>query len=166
MTGFLRGLAALAVVLLPNLALSQQRAPTFEILDDAPAMFSMTGEQWQENVRRRVAEGVASVMETPETGVAMVTRTAAGDLLVVRPYYIRGLNRPDLIQVTISYEPEAALFTDDVLEEAILGALRRMEPEYDVSVTVERSEGGVIVFFGIEEAAPDKGGVPEPLREN
>ena len=154
MIGFLRRLVSLAAVLLPAVAFAQQDAPAFDLLskDDAQAMFSMTGDQWQENVRRRVAEGAASAMETPETGVAMVTRTAAGDMLVLRPFYINGTDKPDFIQVTVSYRgPRAALLTDSALDEAFDAAQRRMGPEYELGATVERTEDGLLVSLDIAE---------------
>ncbi len=154
----LGGLFALVMVFLPALALSHEAPPAIGFLskDHAQALFSMTQDQWRANVRRTVAAGAGSAMETPETGVAMITRTPEGDLMVVRPLYTSGTDRPGLIQLTISFRgPRAALFTDAVLKEAVLVARLRMEPEYDLTESVDRTERNVFVVFDIFESGSE-----------
>ena len=149
---------AFLILLFPAVALAQQQAPAIEILskDDARLLFTMTEEQWQANVRQSVAAGIAQAMGSPETGVGMVMVTAEGDLLVVRPLYVRDAATPDLIQVTVVYrDPRAAFFTDTVLEEAVAAAKQQMKPEYYVTGSVERTDDGVSVFFNIVENVSD-----------
>lgn len=116
----------------------------------------MTEEQWQANVRQSVAACIARALGNPETGVGMVMVTIEGGLLVVRPLYASDAATPDLIQVTVGYRDSwAALLTDAVLEEAVAAAKQQMEPEYYVTGSVERTDGGVSVFFKIVENVAD-----------
>lgn len=152
--GFLGRLFALVMVFLPALAFSQEASPTIGMLskDNVQALFSMTQVQWRANVRRTVAAGAGSAMETPETGVALVTRTPEGDLMVVRPLYTSGTAKPGRIQLTIRFGgARAELFTDAVLKEAVLMARLRMEPEYDLIESVDRTERSVFVVFDMLE---------------
>lgn len=150
--------AVLAIVILSSVALGQQEPPAFEAVskDDARAWFSMTRERWREKVRENVAAGTASALEAEETGVAMVTRSAAGNLLVIRPLYLRGLERPDAVHVTVHYRGAAAAqFTDTMVEQALSAARRALAPEFELNDGIERSATQLLVVLEILEKMPE-----------
>ena len=118
---------------------------------DAGAIFAMTRAEWTESVRRAVMGGAARATGSPESGIALVTNTRAGELFV-RPDY-NGEGRPDFIHVTVRYS-SATVLTDAVLNDAIKLAEQQMEPEYKVTGHAERLKGGVAVHLVIREKDP------------
>jgi hypothetical protein len=145
--------AAAAIFLSPITAMGQRGALDLEILskDDVGAIFAMTRAEWTENVRRAVMAGAASATGSPESGLAMVTNTGAGELFV-RPNY-NDQGRPDFIHVTVGYRSPTVL-TDAVLNGAIKLVEQQMEPEYEVTGHAERLKGGVAVHLVITEREP------------
>jgi hypothetical protein len=95
--------------------------------------------------------GAARATGSPETGLAMVTNTRAGELFVRPDYNDEG--RPDFIHVTVGYSSTTVL-TDAVLNKALKLAEQQMEPEYEVTRHAERLKGGVAVHLVIREKEP------------
>ena len=150
---------ALAIVIFPAVAPAQNEAPAFaEIFskDDARAWFAMTRDEWQENVRRNVAAGAASALEAQETGVALVARSAAGDLFVIRPLYLSGPEKPDVVHVTVHYRgARAAQFADPMVERALSDARRVLAPEFELNDGVERTAHRLVVVLEFLERMPE-----------
>ena len=146
-------LAGVAAALGHSPSAAQQNEATIEILSKADALrlFGLTKEQWLKNVRDAVAAGAATQTDRqPSPMVGMSTTTPEGDLLTVLLDYSNGDRRPVFIQVVVGYRPNrAALFTDQMLRDAIAAAQRQMAPEFEVHGNAERIEGGVGVFFSI-----------------
>lgn len=145
--------AGATMFLSPVTAMAQRGTLDLEILskDDAGAIFAMTRAEWTENVRRAVMGGAARATGSPESGLAMVTNTGAGELFVRPDYSCEG--RPDFIHVTVGYR-SATVLTDAVLNDAIKLAEQQMEPEYEVTGHAERLKGGVAVHLVITEKEP------------
>jgi hypothetical protein len=150
---FFLTISGAAVTMLLSPVTAQTGTLELEILskDDAGAIFAMTRAEWTENVRRAVMGGAARATGSPESGLAMVTNTRAGELFV-RPNY-NGEGRPDFIHVTVGYSSTTVL-TDAVLNDAIKLAEQQMEPEYEVTGHAERLKGGVAVHLVITETEP------------
>lgn len=158
MRHLVRLLLVLAAFVAAAPVLAQQGGPALEMpsKDDAREWFSMNKERWQANVRRKVAAGAASALEAPETGVEMVTRTVGGEIMIIKPFYLSRLSKPDAIHVTVSYRgSKAANLTDSVVEEAVHTARRRLEPEYELNDAIDRTGRQLLVVLEILEAVPE-----------
>jgi hypothetical protein len=137
----------------PITAMAQGGTLDLEILskEDAGAIFAMTRAEWTKNVQRAVMAGAARSAGNPESGLAMVTTTRAGELFVRPDYSDEGT--PNFIHVTVGFR-SPTVFTDAVLNDAIKSTEQQMVPEYDVTGHAERLKGGVAIHLVIMEQEP------------
>jgi hypothetical protein len=120
--------------------------------DDARAVFAMTREQWNENVRQAVMAGICRTSGRPEIGLSMSMLTQEGHLVLVQPNYATDPERPDFVQVDVGYrDPVPGHLTDAMLKDAIKAAEKQMQPEYELIGGIDRFAGGMSVYFFIRE---------------
>ncbi len=162
------GLVAFAGLLaaMSDSASAEQLATTeTELLSkaDAVRLFSLTKDQWLQEVRRAVARGAA--IQTPgyPSLVGMSTTTAEGDLLTVSLDYSQGDARPAFGQVVVGYRPpRVARFDEATVRKILEAAKRQMAPEFDVMGNAERIEGGLAFFFMITRSGAEGAPAPRP----
>ncbi len=127
-------------------------ARPIEILskEDARSMFTMSCDQWNENVRQAVAAGISQASGDPESGLSMWIVTPQSYLLGVRPEYIEDSLHPNFIQVSVGYrDPVPTVLNDAALKQIIEVTKKQMEPEYDVIGDVDRVPDGISLHFSI-----------------
>jgi hypothetical protein len=119
---------------------------------DAAMLFKTSRQDWNLNVEKAVKSGIAKATGGKHSGYVMHTFFPNWILSVGPNYSIP--QRPNFIQVTVGYrEPIASQMTSNELEKTITKSQKELSPDYVVTGTVERLNGGVAIFFSITDSS-------------
>lgn len=117
---------------------------------DAIRLFSLTKQQWLDNIKAAVASKAATAVPGDPRMPKMAMSTSPHEFLIVGVDYSKGDGKPAFIQVVVGYRPtRRPPMTAAMLSGVIAEAQRQMAPEFHVFGNVEDIEGGVGVFFTI-----------------
>ena len=109
---------------------------------DVARMFKMPMNAWNQNVMFVQNQGTAQALGNPENGLGMAIQTS-NRYLIVRPNY-RTLDRPEFLSVTVGFPPhQVPHLTKEVLREVIDRLSTQLEPEFAMTATVKKVDGGI-----------------------
>ena len=129
---------------------------SLEILSksDAQLMFTLDKKTWNQNVLNAASLGMAKPIRGLDGVIQMGTKHADGIFMVVSPDYGENSGKPSFIQVGVMYTTAIAnLMSGNTLLEIEKATVQQMQPEFDVMMTSESTESGLLILFTIMESS-------------
>jgi len=112
---------------------------------DADMMFSLSLDEWNQNVLMAQQAGMSRSSGNPENGLTQMLETPEGAVMV-NPHFEKSKRKPDFLLVTLGYRPPySQIFTEKVVRKLLDRAIVQLGETY--VVTNQYDPQGDMVFI-------------------